>query len=44
MSGLEEISPPALDSQEEDGKLESMDGESEIDYDEPLRGRYVFYR
>lgn len=46
MSGLEEIPPPpALDIQEEDGiTVESMDGESEIDYDEHLRGGYAFYR
>ncbi|KAL2088590.1 hypothetical protein ACEWY4_015489 [Coilia grayii] len=43
MSGLEEISPPALDTQEDGLNVESMDRGSEIDYDEPLGG-YVFYR
>lgn len=47
MSGLEEISSPTLDNQDEDGmNVESMDGESEIDYDDELlrRGGYLFYR
>lgn len=42
MSGLEDISPPAMDTQEDGLNAGSMDAGSDSEYGDPMG--YVFYR